>query len=172
MYDYEIITKELLPNKQIYLKNLIFYALVTLLVLDIPFILISWLFFILLLKLNSFIFLTTIFIIVLIQIILITINCRNTFKQSLIELNKDEKIKGTISFTEEGLDINNNKIKRTVSWNGIKSIEANEYKLIIIFNTIGMQHIGLYFSGFNVPKDTIISEIEKYMKVKRWYYGI
>ena len=119
MYDYEIITKELLPNKQIYLKNLIFYSLVTLLVLDIPFILISWLFFILLLKLNSFIFLTTIFIIVLIQIILITINCRNTFKQSLIELNKDEKIKGTISFTEEGLDINNNKIKRTVSWNGI-----------------------------------------------------
>lgn len=168
MYNYKFSTKDLYTiYKTGYLKDIIFTNLIFIGVLNIPFILISLVFFVLLLKLNTTIFLITIISLILLQILVITINYNRNFNNSLEIINQSDYIESLISFTEKGVQIINNEITRNIKWNGISNIKITNKYLTIKQNTIGSSPIGLYFDGFEVSKDIIISEIEKYIKVKR-----
>ncbi len=86
-----------------------------------------------------------------------------------------------IGFNEKGLTIKENESLIEISWEGIKEVRIYDGYIIFIskiscilsrimtFDGFNVSRI-MTFDGFNVEKDMLISDIEKYKKV-RWYYN-
>lgn len=75
-----------------------------------------------------------------------------------------------IGFNEKGLTIKENESLIEISWEGIKEVRIYDGYIIFISKISCILSRIMTFDGFNVEKDMLISDIEKYKKV-RWYYN-
>ena len=113
---------------------------------------------------NYFIFLITCLTIILLQCIVFFIKINNNSNQHLPNF---EPVELNISFDKDGFKSFNNELIREINWNGIKEITIYDDKFSISYKISCIPENTYYFNNFEVSKDTIISDIEKYKKV-RW----
>ena len=75
-----------------------------------------------------------------------------------------------INFNEKGLTIKKNETLIEISWEGIKEVRIYDGYIIFVSKNSCVLNRIMTFDGFNVERDVIISDIEKYKEV-RWYYN-
>ena len=75
-----------------------------------------------------------------------------------------------IGFNEKGLTIKKNETLIEISWEGIKEVRIYDGYIIFVSKNSCVLNRIMTFDGFNVERDVIISDIEKYKEV-RWYYN-
>ena len=75
-----------------------------------------------------------------------------------------------IGFNEKGLTIKENESLIEISWEGIKEVRIYDSYIIFVSRISCVLSRIMTFDGFNVEKDVLISDIEKYKEV-RWYYN-
>ena len=75
-----------------------------------------------------------------------------------------------INFNEKGLTIKKNETLIEISWEGIKEVRIYDGYIIFVSKNSCVLNRIMTFDSFNVERDVIISDIEKYKEV-RWYYN-
>lgn len=75
-----------------------------------------------------------------------------------------------IDFNENGLNIKENESLIEISWEGIKEVRIYDGYIMFVSKISCVLSYIMTFDGFNVEKDVLISDIEKYKEV-RWYYN-
>lgn len=75
-----------------------------------------------------------------------------------------------INFNEKGLTIKKNETLIEISWEGIKEVRIYDGYIIFVSKNSCVLNRIMTFDGFNVERDVIIYDIEKYKEV-RWYYN-
>ena len=68
------------------------------------------------------------------------------------------------------IEINFNETLIEISWEGIKEVRIYDGYIIFVSKNSCVLNRIMTFDGFNVERDVIISDIEKYKEV-RWYYN-
>lgn len=101
--------------------------------------------------------------IILLQCIIIFIKSKNYLNKCLSDF---EPIEYNISFDEDGFKVFNYDVSTNVNWNNIKEVIVFDDKFSITYAISGIRKNTYYFNSFEVSKDTIISDIEKYKKVR------
>ncbi|WP_338587777.1 hypothetical protein QIT93_05660 [Clostridium baratii] len=98
---------------------------------------------------------------ILLQILLFNIYFNKITNKELDEIK--EKILN-ISIEDDGIKFRSDYMLKHIKWNEIKSIKIYDDYFLINYNILGPSNIFI-FKCFEVKKDIIISEIEKYKKV-------
>ena len=68
------------------------------------------------------------------------------------------------------ITIKKNETLIEISWEGIKEVRIYDGYIIFVSKNSCVLNRIMTFDGFNVERDVIISDIEKYKEV-RWYYN-
>lgn len=119
--------------------------------------------------LKQYSYISIFLVLITLQIILGVVIYKSYINKLVMELKKPHG-EIEIGFNEKGLSINENESLIEISWDGINQIRIYEGYIIFIGKvSCVLSHI-MTFDGFNVERDIIISDIEKYKEV-RWYYN-
>lgn len=106
---------------------------------------------------------------IVLQIILGVTIYRKYINKVVMEWNKPHG-EIEIGFNEKGLTIKENESLIEISWEGIKEVRIYDSYIIFVSRISCVLSRIMTFDGFNVEKDVLISDIEKYKEV-RWYYN-
>lgn len=81
-------------------------------------------------------------------------------------LNSISNYEMKISFNEKGIFIIQDSIEKYINWNAVRNVIVNGDNLLLNFKVTGFPGNFFYFEFFDTPKDVIVSDIKKYIKVK------
>ncbi len=71
-----------------------------------------------------------------------------------------------VSFDEKGILLYHDSISRQINWHAVRKVIVDENILIFQYKVNGMPGNFFYLKFFDVQKDELIKDIEKYIKVK------
>lgn len=71
-----------------------------------------------------------------------------------------------ISFTEEGMSLYQNGILKHINWKAVREVIIDENNLLFYSKVNGVPSNFFYLKFFDVEKEELIKDIEKYVKVK------
>lgn len=92
----------------------------------------------------------------------------NSYKKDINRiLNSISNDEVDISFDEKGISLYQDSITRQISWQGVREVIVEEKDFLFIYKVNGVANNIFYFNFFDVEKEVLIKDIEKYVKVKR-----
>lgn len=110
----------------------------------------------------------TIYFLIITMYILLQLLLYNIYsnKMSNMELKETEEEKTIIHINENGIKYCKKNYEKDITWDGIEKINIYKDYIFIKYNLLIPSNI-IIFKCLDVEKDIIVSEIEKYKKV-RW----
>lgn len=103
-------------------------------------------------------------ILLIIESFIFNISYKKEIKKILNSVTNSET---DISFDEKGISLYEDGIVSHISWNGVKEVSVDGDNLLIIFKVTGLPANFFYLKFFDIQRDELIKDIEKYIKVKR-----
>lgn len=117
------------------------------------------------LKLPMEIFSAIITLSLFLEFFIFAISYRNECKKLLTTVSNDEV---AISFDEEGIYFESSNTLRHIKWSSVSNAIVNEDSLILYYKLIGLPGNFFFLKFFDVEREVLIEDMEKYIKVRRF----